>query len=96
MAQAILRQDSNDSDGIWRHRLVGLIDGQLGFVEGPPLQPEEARDWTLEILQTETTELPPSGEINDHQIAEYCPLAAAYTSKMAHHLKSLWRSMFNH
>ena len=88
VAQAILRQDANDADGVWRHRLVGLIDGQLGFVEGPPLRPEEARDWALEILQTERTELPPSGEINDHKIAEHCPLAAAYASKMAHHLRA--------
>ena len=28
VAQAILQQDANDADDIWRHRLVGLIDGQ--------------------------------------------------------------------
>ena len=88
VAQAILRQNANDGDGIWRHRLVGLLDGQLGFIDGPPLRTDEVRDWALEILQTEGVDLHPSGDINNHTIAEYCPLATTYAGKMAHHLKA--------
>jgi NADH dehydrogenase [ubiquinone] 1 alpha subcomplex assembly factor 7 len=86
--QAILRQNAKDADGIWRHRLVGLLDGQLGFVDGPPLCADETRDWALEILLTEGAGLPLSGNINHHTIAEYCPLATIYASKMAHHLRA--------
>ena len=88
VAQAIFRQNASDSDGIWRHRLVGLLDGQLGFIDGPPLRPDEVREWALEILQTGGVELPPSGDINHHTIAEYCPLANSYAGKLAHHLKA--------
>ena len=87
VAQATLRQNANETSGIWRHRLVGVIDGQLGFVDGPPLGPDEARDWALEILQTEGANLPPSRDINNHTIAEYCLLAVTYAKKMAHHLR---------
>ena len=86
--QAILRQNAKNADGIWRHRLVGLLDGQLGFIDGPPLRPDEASVWALEILQTEEADLPPSGDSNNHTIAEYCPLAATYAGKMAHHLRA--------
>ena len=86
--QAILRQSSTDADGIWRHRLVGLLDGQLGFVDGPPLHPDEAREWALEIIHTKGADLHLSGNINDHTIAEYCPLAATYAGKIAHHLRT--------
>ena len=86
--QAIFRQNANDSDGIWRHRLVGLLDGQLGFIDGPPLRPDEARDWALEISHSKWADLLPSDDINNHTIAEYCPLAATYAGKIAHHLKA--------
>ena len=86
--QAILRQNTENADGIWRHRLVGLLDGQLGFVDGPRLRSDEARDWALEILQAEEIDLPPRGDINKYKIAEYCPLAATYASKMAYHLRA--------
>tara|TARA_B100001057_G_scaffold303300_1_gene303525 strand:+ start:59 stop:1231 length:1173 start_codon:yes stop_codon:yes gene_type:complete len=86
--QAILRQKTNDADGIWRHRLVGLLDGQLGFIDGPPLRPDETRDWALEISQTDGTDIPLNGDINNHRIAEYCPLATTYAGKMAHHLRA--------
>ena len=88
VAQAILRQNASDADGIWRHRLVGLIDGRLGFIDGPSLRPEEAHDWALEVPQTEGINLPPSDNINNHRIAEYCPLAATYAGKIAHHLRA--------
>lgn len=86
--QAILRQNAEDIDCIWRHRLVGLLDGQLGFVDGPPLCPEEMREWELEILSTKGADLPPSCDVNSHTIAEYCPLANTYAGKMAHHLRA--------
>ena len=85
--QAILRQNETGAVGIWRHRLVGLIDGQLGFVEGPPLRADESRDWALEILQTEGADLPSSDENCNYSIAEHCPLAASYAGKLAHHLR---------
>ncbi len=86
VSQAILRQNANDGGSIWRHRLVGLLNGQLGFIDGPPLSPEEVSDWALEILQTEGANLLPSGDINNHTIAEHCPLAVTYADKIAHHL----------
>ena len=88
VAQAILRRNTNDAGGIWRHRLVGLIDGQLGFVDGPPLSPKEVHDWALNISHTEKGDLPPRGDINNHTVAEYCPLATTYARKMARHLKA--------
>ena len=86
--QAIFRQNAVKTDGIWRHRLVGLRDGQLGFIDGPPLQPDEAREWALESIQTEGTDLFLSGSTKNHAIAEYCPLAATYAGKIAHHLRT--------
>ncbi len=86
--QAILRQNFEDTHNIWRHRLVGLLDGQLGFVDGPPLRPDEARDWALETSQTKGADQPTRGDINNHKIAEYCPLAFTYAGKMAHHLRT--------
>ena len=88
VAQAVFRQNSNDADGIWRHRLVGLIDGRLGFIDGPPLLPDEARDWALGLLKTKGTDPSLSSNINNHTIAEYCPLANTYAVKMAHHLRA--------
>ncbi len=88
VAQAIWRPNANDADGIWRHRLVGLIEGQLGFIDGPPLRPDEAHDWALEDLKTKGANLPLSSDINNHTIAEYCPLATTYAGKMAHHLRA--------
>jgi NADH dehydrogenase [ubiquinone] 1 alpha subcomplex assembly factor 7 len=86
--QAILRQNAKDAGSTWRHRLVGILDGQLGFVDGPPLHPDEARDWALEISETAAADPPPSGAINNHTIAEHCPLAASYAGKMAYHLRT--------
>jgi len=87
VAQAILQRNTSDASAIWRHRLVGLIDGQLGFVDGPALSPEEVHDWALQISQTEKDDLPSTGDINNHTVAEYCSLAITYARKMAHHLK---------
>ena len=88
VAQAIWRPNANDADGIWRHRLVGLIDGQLGFMDGPPLRSDEACDWALENLKTQGADPHLSDDINNHTIAEYCPLATAYAGKIAHHLRA--------
>ena len=86
VAQAILQQNANDAGCIWRHRLVGLIDGRLEFIDGPPLRPDELQDWALEVSRTTGANLPQNSDINNHAIAEHCPLAATYARKMAHHL----------
>lgn len=86
VAQAIWRQNANDAHGIWRHRLVGFNDGQFGFIDGPPLRADEARDWALGISKTDDQGQAPSGNITDGTIAEYCSLANTYAGKMAHHL----------
>jgi NADH dehydrogenase [ubiquinone] 1 alpha subcomplex assembly factor 7 len=86
VAQAIWRQNQNNADGIWRHRLVGFNDGRLEFVDGPPLHSDEAVDWALEKLQSGKPNQPSNGNIPDGTIAEYCPLASTYAGRMANHL----------
>ena len=88
VAQAIFRQNGNGACGIWRHRLVGLVDGQLGFIDGPPLRRDEQSDWALETFQAQRAGQPLNGDTNNHAIAEYCALANTYVSKIAHHLKT--------
>ena len=85
------RKPSYDNTRMMRMAFGGigwldLLMGSLDLLKDHPSDPKR-HDWALDILQTESTELP-CREINDHKIAEHCPLAAAYASKMAHHLKA--------
>ena len=86
VAHAIWRQNTQDSTGIWRHRLVGLNDGRLVFIDGPPLSADELRAWALDISQTDGSDHLSSSNIRNGTIAEYCPLAITLTGKIAHHL----------
>ena len=76
--QAIWRQDHKETAGSWRHRLVGLVDGRLGFVDGPALSPAEIDIWHLASMPAPT----------DGSIAEYCSMADAYAGKLATHIAS--------
>ncbi len=86
VAQAIWRQNRDNADGVWRHRLVGFNDGQLGFIEGPNLRPDEIRVWGLDMSQINGRNQSTKNKIVDGTIVEYCPLADTYASKMASHL----------
>ena len=78
--QAIWRQAKTGKTGAWHHRLVGLVDDRLGFVDGPPLSAAEVAIWHL----------PPAIDTpqNDGSIAEYCAMTADYGSRLAQHLAS--------
>ena len=66
--QAVWRQRA------WRHRLVTVVHGALGFVDGPALSASELARWQI---------------TNDHQnmtegsIAEYCPAAEPIMQQLA-------------
>ena len=76
--QAIWRDGQNGNAGLWRHRLVGLVDGRLGFVDGPPLSKAETGIWHLASLAAPA----------DGSIAEYCEMADVYAAKLATHIAS--------
>jgi NADH dehydrogenase [ubiquinone] 1 alpha subcomplex assembly factor 7 len=76
--QAIWRDGQNGAAGSWRHRLVGLVDGRLGFVDGAPLSKAEIEIWYLASLPTPA----------DGSIAECCAMADAYAAKLATHIAS--------
>ena len=76
--QAIWREGQNGAAGVWRHRLVGLVDGRLGFVDGAPLSKAEIEIWNLASRPAPT----------DGSIAEYCAIANAYAAKLATHIAS--------
>ena len=76
--QAIWRDGQNGTPGSWRHRLVGLVDGQLGFVDGATLSKAETGIWHLASLATTP----------DGSIAEYCAMADAYSAGLATHIAS--------
>ncbi|MDC1382507.1 SAM-dependent methyltransferase [Candidatus Puniceispirillum sp.] len=78
IAQAIWRENDSKTSGVWRHRLIGLSDGKLGFVDGPPLNTSQLQDWSLA--------LPKEFGHRDGAIAEHCPLASVYAEKIAYHL----------
>ena len=78
IAQAIWRQNDSKDTGVWRHRLIDVVDSQLSFVDGPPLTTAQLQDWSL-ALPNETKQ-------RDGAIAEYCQLASTYTAKIAQHL----------
>ena len=66
--------------GTWYHRLVGLVDGRLAFVDGPALTAADHDLWGL--IEPEQ---PPAGS-GDGSIIEYCPLAASIATQLAHHI----------
>ena len=76
--QAIWRDGQNGAAGSWRHRLVGLVDGRLGFVDGAPLSKAEIEIWYLASLPTPA----------DGSITECCAMADAYAAKLATHIAS--------
>jgi NADH dehydrogenase [ubiquinone] 1 alpha subcomplex assembly factor 7 len=76
--QAIWRDGQNGTAGSWRHRLVGLIDGRLGFVDGTPLSKAEIDIWHLASQPTPA----------DGNIAEYCAMAGCLCTKLATHIAS--------
>ena len=80
IAQAIWRKNDRKTFGVWRHRLVGLSDGKLDFVDGPQLTTSQLQNWSLA--------LPKEFGRRDGAIAEHCPLASSYADKIAHHLVS--------
>ena len=85
--QAIWRITDATSDGqrgrqgTWYHRLVGIVDGRLDFVDGPALTAAEHDKWGL----TGPSQ-PPAVRIDttDGSIIEYCPLAASIATRLAH------------
>lgn len=80
IAQAIWRENDSKTSGVWRHRLIGLGDGKLGFVDGPPLTTSQLQDWS--------SALPKEFGHRDGAVAEHCPLASSYADKIARHLVS--------
>ena len=66
--QAIWRQSA------WRHRLVTVTHGTLGFVDGPALTQEELAAWQISNDQTDITE---------GAIAEYCLAAEPIIQQIA-------------
>ena len=80
IAQAVWRRGDADGgvSGAWHHRLVGLTDGRLAFVDGPPLAPDDLAAWALDAMPTTAR--------TDGDIVEFCPMAEAYVKKLAHHL----------
>lgn len=76
--QAIWRQSETSKTGAWHHRLVGLVDHRLGFVDGPALSEAELDEWHL---SAPVGALPAAGTI-----AEYCAIADQYTGKLARHI----------
>ena len=66
--QAIWRQSA------WRHRLVTVTHGTLGFVDGPALTREELAAWQISNDQTDITE---------GTIAEYCLAAEPIIQQIA-------------
>ena len=66
--------------GTWYHRLVGLVDGHLAFVDGPALTAADHDLWGL--IEPEQ---PPAGS-GDGSIIEYCPPAASIATQLAHHI----------
>ena len=76
--QAIWRQNDSEIAGAWRHRLVGLCNDRLSFVDGPLLTNVQLQDWSLN--------LPKEPLQRDGAIMEHCPLAVTYAGKIAHHL----------
>ena len=75
---AIWRDGQNGTTGPWRHRLIGLVDGRLGFIDGAPLSKAEIEIWHLASRPAPA----------DSSIAEYCAMADAYTAKLATHIAS--------
>ena len=86
VAQAIWRQHPNNAGGAWRHRLVGFKDGSLGFVDGPPLGPDEVQVWGLAMVEFDEFDRSKKNKLIDGTIVEYCPLADTYAGKIAYHL----------
>ena len=80
IAQAVWRQNDSEAPEGWRHRLIGLSDGRLSFIDGPRLTIAQLQDWSL----TSTKE----SAQTDGKIVERCPLASAYAGQIARHLVS--------
>ena len=87
--QAIWRATDAPSDrrhgqqGRWYHRLVGIVDGRLAFVDGPALT---AADRTLWGLSASAQPPAVKAGTGDGSIIEYCPLAASIATQLAHHI----------
>ena len=87
IGQAIWRITNVTSDkqrgrqGTWYHRLVGIADGRLAFVDGPALTATDHDKWGLtEPVQPQAVRAGTS----DGSIIEYCPLAASIAAQLAH------------
>jgi len=87
--QAIWRGTDAASDGQrgpqgqWYHRLVGIVDGRLAFIEGPALTAADHDLWGL----TPPAQPPAvKAGTGDGSIIEYCPLAASIATQLAHHI----------
>jgi len=76
--QAIWRQSKTGKTGAWHHRLVGLLDDRLAFVDGPALSEAELDEWHLSLPEGIS---PTAGSI-----FEYCAIADQYAGKLAHHI----------
>ncbi len=79
--QAVWRGGIPDSSGsgAWHHRLVGLLDGRLGFVDGNPLD-----DATLAAWQLVT---PPSDTVSGgDKIAEFCVAGETIITQLGSHI----------
>ena len=66
--QAVWRQRA------WRHRLVTVVHGALGFVDGPALSVSELARWQITSDHEDMTE---------GSIAEYCPAAEPIMQQLA-------------
>ena len=64
--------------GAWHHRLVGVIDGELEFVDGSVFDKDSLKKWKLEH----------SDSPRDGQILEDCPIAEKIAGQLARHLVS--------
>ncbi len=78
--QAVWRSAIPDSSiGAWHHRLVGLLDGRLGFVDGNPLDNASLDTWQLFN--------PPSDTVSGRgKIAEYCATGETIMTQLGSHI----------
>ena len=80
VAQAIWQKSDIATSGIWRHRLVGLSNDRLHFIEGPPLTTAQLQEWSISF--------PKRPMQKNGAILEHCALASTFADQIARHLVS--------
>ncbi len=79
--QAVWRSaiPNSGGGGAWHHRLVGLLDGRLGFVDGNPIDDASLAAWQLVTPSIETVS---SGD----KIAEFCAAGETIMRQLGSHI----------